>query len=197
MLAIPYPKWKMQLETDASEYAIGGILLQLQEDNSWRPVAYLFKAINETKRNYEIYDQELLAIMEGLKQWWQYLIESDQFEIWTDHKNLGYFKKPQKLNCRQARWMIKLQEYNFQLVHKPSNSQKKVDVLSRRLDHSQGKDNNKDQTVLKEEWFRNLMIQEGEFWKEIEKAEEFTEEEVWGAMERSEEGWRWEGKVIL
>jgi len=74
--------------------------------------------------------------------------------------------------------MIKLQEYNFQLVHKPSNSQKKVDVLSRRLDHSQGKDNNKDQTVLKEEWFRNLMIQEGEFWKEIEEAEEFTEEEV-------------------
>jgi len=32
--------------------------------------------------------------------------------------------------------------------------------------------------VLKEEWFRNLTIQEGEFWKEIEEAEEFTEEEV-------------------
>jgi len=89
--------------------------------------------------------------MEGLKQWWQYLIGNDQFEIWTDHKNLGYFKKPQKLNCCQAQWMTELQEYNFQLVHKPSNSQKKVDVLSRRLDHSQGKDDNEDQTVLKEE----------------------------------------------
>ena len=53
----------------------------------WRPIAYLSKAINEIERNYEIYDWELLAIIEGLKQWWQYLIESNQFEIWTDHKN--------------------------------------------------------------------------------------------------------------
>ena len=54
---------------------------QLQEDNSWRPIAYLSRAMNETKRNYEIYDQELLAIIEGLKQWRQYLIGSNQFEI--------------------------------------------------------------------------------------------------------------------
>jgi len=91
--------------------------------------------------------------MEGLKQWRQYLIGNDQFEIWTDHKNLGYFKKPQKLNHRQAQWTTELQEYNFQLVHKPSSLQKKVDALSRRPDHSQGKSDNKDQTVLKEEWF--------------------------------------------
>ena len=135
--------------------------------------------------------------MEGLKQWRQYLIGSDQFEIQTDHKNLGYFKKPQKLNCRQAQWTTKLQEYNFQLVHKPSSLQKKVDILSRRPDHSQGKSDNEDQMVLKEEQFRSLMTQKGEFWKEIEEAEEFVEEEVQGAIERLEEGQRKEGKVIL
>ena len=151
MLAIPHPKWKMRLETDASGYVIGGVLSQVQEDNSWRPLAYLSKTMNETKRNYKIYDWELLAIMEGLKQWQQYLIGSDQFEIWTDHKNLGYFKKLQKLNCYQAQWMTELQEYDFQPVHKPGNSQKKVDTLSRRPDHSQGKDDNEDQTVLKGE----------------------------------------------
>jgi len=64
---------------------------------------------------------------------------------------LGYFKKPQKLNYFQAQWMTELQEYNFQLVHKPRSSQKKVDALSRRPDHSQGKSNNEDQMVLKEE----------------------------------------------
>jgi len=67
-LAIPHPKRKMQLETDASRYAIGGVLSQQQEDSLWRPVTYLSKTMNETERNYEIYDQELLAIMEGLKQ---------------------------------------------------------------------------------------------------------------------------------
>jgi len=186
-LAIPHPKRKMRLETDASRYTIGGVLSQQQENNLWKPVAYLSKAINETEWNYEIYDRELLAIMEGLKQWRQYLIGSDQFEIWTDHKNLGYFKKLQKLNHRQARWTTELQEYNFQLVHKPSSSQKKVDALSRRPDHSQGKDDNEDQTVLKEEWFRNIKTQEGEFWKEIEEAEEFTEEEVREVIRRSKE----------
>jgi len=70
-------------------------------------------------------------------------------------------------------------------------------VLSRRPDHSQGKNNNEDKTVLKEEWFRNIMTQEGEFWKEIEEAEEFAEEEVRGAVERSEEGWKRKEKVIL
>jgi len=70
-------------------------------------------------------------------------------------------------------------------------------VLSRKPDHSQGKSDNEDQTVLKKEWFRSLTTQKGEFWKEIEEAEEFVEEEVRGAIERLEEGWRKEEKVIL
>ena len=68
ILAISDSKRKMRLETDASGYAIGGILSQQQEDDSWKPIAYLSRAMNETERNYEIYDRELLAIMEGLKQ---------------------------------------------------------------------------------------------------------------------------------
>jgi len=55
-LAIPHSKRKMQLVTDVLGYTIGGVLSQLQEDNSWRPIAYLSKAMNETKRNYKIYD---------------------------------------------------------------------------------------------------------------------------------------------
>jgi len=47
--------------------------------------------------------------------------------------------------------MTELQEYNFQLVHKPRSSQKKIDVLFRRPDHSQGKNDNEDKMVLKEE----------------------------------------------
>ena len=93
--------------------------------------------------------------------------------------------------------MTKLQEYDFQLIHKPGSSQKKVDALSRRPDHTQGKDDNIDQTLLKGEWFRNVITQEGEFWKEVEEAEEFIEEEVRGAVERQEEGWRKDGKVLL
>ena len=73
-------------------------------------------------------------------------------------------------------------------MHKPGSSQKKVDMLSRRPDYSQEKSDNEDQTVLKEEWFQSLTIQKGEFWEEIEEAEEFVKKEVRGAIERLEEG---------
>jgi len=56
ILAISDNKRKMRLETDASGYTIGGVLSQQQENNSWRPIAYLSRAMNETERNYEIYD---------------------------------------------------------------------------------------------------------------------------------------------
>jgi len=55
-LAIPHPKRRMRLETDVSGYTIGEVLSQQQKDSSWKPVAYLSKAMNEMERNYEIYD---------------------------------------------------------------------------------------------------------------------------------------------
>jgi len=55
------------------------------------------------ERNYEIHDKEMLAIIRGLENW-RHLLEGAhfKFEIWTDHKNLKYFMKVQKLNHRQA-----------------------------------------------------------------------------------------------
>ena len=114
------------MEVDASGYAIGGVLSQQQDDSSWRPVSFISQPLSETERNYKIYDHELLAVMTGLRQWRQYLLGTNQFEIWSDHKNLGYFRKPQKLNCRQAHWLCELQDYNFELIHKPGNTMKKV-----------------------------------------------------------------------
>ena len=86
--------------------------------------------------------------------------------------------------------MTELQRYNFQLIHKPGSSQKKVDTLSHRLDHTQGKNDNKDQILVKGEWFRNIVTQEDKFWKEVEEAEEFIEEEIREAVEHEEEGQR-------
>ena len=54
--------------------------------------------------NYEIYDKELLTIVEALAKWRQYLLDAvETFEIWTDYENLKYFQEPYKLNGWQAR----------------------------------------------------------------------------------------------
>ena len=91
------------METDASEYAIGGVLFQEQEEK-WRPIAFLLRTMQPVERNYEIYNKKLLAIVEALSKWRQYLLNMRElFEIWTDHKNLKYFREPHKLNGQQAR----------------------------------------------------------------------------------------------
>jgi len=94
---------KMRMEVDASDYMMGGVLSMEYEDGLWRPVAFLSKSLNKTERNYEIHDKEMLAIIQGSESW-RHLLEGAQskFEIWTDHKNLEYFMKVQKLNWRQA-----------------------------------------------------------------------------------------------
>jgi len=76
-----------------------------------------------------------------------------KFEIWTDHKNLEYFMKAQKLNRRQARWALYLSRFNFTLKHIPGSRMGKADSLSRRPDWEVGVEkDNKDETLVKPEW---------------------------------------------
>ena len=65
---------KMRIEVDASDYATGGVLSMECEDSLLRSVAFLSKLLNKTKRNYEIHDKEMLAIIKGLEAW-RHLLE--------------------------------------------------------------------------------------------------------------------------
>ena len=99
ILVAPDLDKEMRVEADASEYATGGVLSMRCEDDKWRPVGFISKSFNEAERNYEIHDQEMLAIVRSLEEW-RHLLEGAQnkFEIWSDHKNLEYFMSSQKLN---------------------------------------------------------------------------------------------------
>jgi len=153
ILTIPVDNAPYQLEADSSDYASGAVLSQ-KVDDKWHPITYMSKALNETEQNYEIYDKEMLAIMNTLSEWRQYLMgASETFEIWTDHQNLQYFRKPQKLNRRQAQWMMELSEYHYELHHKPGKSNVKPDILSRRPDLKRVEEDNKDIVLLEEEHF--------------------------------------------
>jgi len=58
---------KMRMEVDTLDYVTGGVLSIEGEDGLWRPVVFLSKSLNETKRNYEIHDKEMLVIIRGLE----------------------------------------------------------------------------------------------------------------------------------
>ena len=53
---------------DASGHAIGGVLSQ-EQDGKWKPIAFLSRTMQVAEQNYEIYDKELLAIVEALAKW--------------------------------------------------------------------------------------------------------------------------------
>ena len=99
VLVTPDLDKEMRVKADVSDFVMGGVLSIKCKDKKWRPVAYISKSLNEAERNYEIYDKEMLAIIWCLEAWRHFLEEAkDWFEIWTDHKNLEYFMKAQKLN---------------------------------------------------------------------------------------------------
>jgi len=158
VLAAPDIDKKMRMEMDASDYAMGGVLSMECGDGLWRPVAFLSKLLNEMERNYEIHDKEMLAIIRGLEAW-RHLLEGVQykFEVWTDHKNLEYFMKAQKLNRRQARWALYLSRFEFILKHVAETKMGKADRLSRRADWKVGTDkDNKNQVFIKDNWIHNM-----------------------------------------
>ena len=123
---------KFRVEIDALEHAIGEVLSQEQE-GKWKLIAFLSRTMQPVERNYEIYNKKLLAIVEALTKWRQYLLDMiELFQIWMDHENLKYFREPHKLNRRQARWYLKLQDYDFILQYIPGKMNTKVDILSRK-----------------------------------------------------------------
>jgi len=162
VLVTPDLDKEMRVEADTSDFATGGVLSMKCEDDRWRPVAYISKSLNEAERNYKIHDKEMLAIIRCLEAWRHFLEGAKGwFKIWTDHKNLEYFMKTQKLNRRQARWSLYLSRFDFALKHVTGKSIGRADSLSRRVDWAEGVEkDNENQVMVKEEWLEVRAIEQ-------------------------------------
>ena len=99
VLMMPDQSRPFQIEADASKYASGAVLTQMDSNGNRHPVAFFLKTFNDTERNYKIYDRELLGIIRALEEWRHYIQGSGHTTIvHMDHQNLTYFKSAQKLN---------------------------------------------------------------------------------------------------
>lgn len=127
------PGLPIVIETDASDYAIAGILSH-SIDNKLYPIAYYSRKLSDPELNYEIYDKEMLAIVEAFKHWRAYLEGSPDIIVYTDHKNLEYFTTSKVLNRRQARWAELLAHFDFKIVYRSGSKMGKPDALTRRQD---------------------------------------------------------------
>lgn len=98
VLRIPDPTKPFVLETDASKFATRAVLRQQDMNGDWHPCGFLLQSFSPAEKNYQIYDKELLGIINGLKAWRHYFEGSlHKLVICTDHQNLTYYRLPQQL----------------------------------------------------------------------------------------------------
>ena len=128
----------MRVKTDASAFAIGGILTQRFEVNGhlhWLLVAYYSKKLLDTETQYGTSEQELLAIVEAMHYWRHYYCGARHpIVVLTDHTNLVWFMTTPNLSQRQLKWAEKLAEYDFNVTYRQGNKNP-ADGLSSRPDY--------------------------------------------------------------
>jgi hypothetical protein len=135
VLRMPDPTQPLYLETDASLNASGAVLMQKDGNGHLHPCGYLSKTFSPAERNYPIYDRELLALVRALQEWRIYLEGAPhRITVYTDHKNLQYFRTAQKLHPRLSRYSLLLSQFDLHLIHKPGKPMTLSDPLSRRAD---------------------------------------------------------------
>ena len=129
VLAHPDFKKEFIVSTDASEVGIGVILSQESKEGE-KPIAYYSRLMNTHEKNYSATEKECLGLIYGINVCRPY-IYGKKFKIITDHMALKWLLSMKDPNGRLARWIWKIQEYDFEIIHKPGRLHQNVDALSR------------------------------------------------------------------
>lgn len=119
------------LTTDASNYAIGAVLSQIN-DGKDHPVAFASRTLNKHETNYSTTEKEALAIIWSVGKFNSYLY-GNKFTLVTDHKPLTFIKTSTK-NLKVLRWRLELENYDYTVEYKTGKTNVVADALSRKLD---------------------------------------------------------------
>lgn len=125
VLQLPRFEDPFEVHTDASDRALGGVLVQ-----AGHPVAYESRKFKDAETRYSAHEKEMTAVIHCLEVWRHYLLGT-KFKIVTDNVANTYFKTQRKLTPKQARWQEYLAEFDFDWEHRPGRQNQVADALSR------------------------------------------------------------------
>ena len=122
-----------RVTTDASGTGIGATLEQKVEGVGWAPVSFWSRKLAAAETRYSVTDQEWLAVVEAVARQWRHWLKGRRFTLRTDHGPLIQIltKKGEEFSNRQMRWLEKLGDFTFDVVHFPGTENKAADALSR------------------------------------------------------------------
>ena len=148
VLAFPDFRQPFILDTDASDVGMGAVLSQVL-DGQERVIAYASRTLSKPERRYCVTRRELLAVVTFVQHFRPYLLGS-RFLLRTDHSSLTWlwnFKEPEG---QIARWLERLQEYDFTVQHRPGKKHSNADALSRLPCHQCGRESHSHMTLPEE-----------------------------------------------
>jgi len=122
VLGYPLDSGKLFLDTNTSDWGIGAVLSQTQGGEE-RVLAYGSRRLSATEQNYCTTRRELLAGVEFTSHFRQYLL-GRPFTLRTDHSSLRWLTRLREPEGQLARWLEKLAEYDFQVIHRPGDTTK-------------------------------------------------------------------------
>jgi hypothetical protein len=115
----------IEIETDASDYAMGAILTQ-----HGHPVAYHSQTLSNTIRKYPTYDKEMYSIVQAYRQCRHYILGKETI-IHTDYKTLQFMHTQGKLlNEHHHKWSTHLQQFHINIKYKKWSTNHVPDCLS-------------------------------------------------------------------
>ncbi|GKA96662.1 putative nucleotidyltransferase, ribonuclease H [Tanacetum coccineum] len=128
LMRLPDVTVPFELHTDASDFAIGGVLMQ-----DGHPIAFESQKLNETERKYNVQEKEMTEVVHCLRIWRHYLLGS-RFVIKMDNIATSYFQTQKKLSPKQTRWQDFLAEFDYQLEYKRGKANVVADTLRRKAE---------------------------------------------------------------
>lgn len=118
------------IQCDASDVGVGGLISQVGDSGEERVVAFTSRTLSRAERSYTTTEKELLAIIHSVETFRPY-IENTHFKIITDHQCLKWLHNIALPNNRLARWITRLAQYDFEIIHRKGKFMTVVDALSR------------------------------------------------------------------
>ena len=130
ILGYPLPDALLILDTDASNQAVGAVLSQLQ-DGQEQVIAYYSQTLSRPQKQYCVTRRELLAVIKAVQHFHHYLY-GRHFTVRIDHAALKWLLSFRNPEGQTARWIQRLQEYDFEIEHRSGLKHSNADALSRR-----------------------------------------------------------------